>query len=57
VTALAWLLVIVGVVAGGWGVHAGFERTRPLLGALLAPLGIALALCGALLLFVPGFFG
>ena len=54
--ALAWMLVIVGVVTAGWGVHAAFERPRPLLGALLGPLGIAIALLGALLLFVPRFF-
>ena len=56
-TVLGWLLVVVGVVAGGWGVYAAFERPRPIVGALVGPLGIALALLGALLLFVPGFFG
>ena len=56
-TALGWLLILVGVVTGGWGVHAAFERPRPIVGALAAPVGVALALVGALLLFVPGFFG
>ena len=50
-------LVIAGIVAGGWGVWSAFERPRPWIGAIVAPLGIATALLGALLIFVPRFFG
>jgi hypothetical protein len=55
--ALGAILVFVGVVAAGWGVQAAFGRPRPWMGAALAPIGVALALVGALLVFVPGFFG
>jgi len=57
VAALAWLLVVVGVVGAAWGVWAAFQQPRPWVGTVVAPLGILLALVGALLLFVPGFFG
>ena len=50
-------LVIAGIVAGGWGVWSAFERPRPWIGAIVAPIGVATALLGALLIFVPRFFG
>jgi hypothetical protein len=53
---LGALGLLVGVVAAGWGIWTAFERPRPWLGALVAPLGVALALVGALLLVVPDFF-
>jgi hypothetical protein len=56
-TILGAVLVAIGIVAGGWGVWAAFERPRPWMGAIVAPVGIAAALLGALLIFVPGFFG
>jgi hypothetical protein len=55
--ALGAVLLLAGIVAGGWGVFTAFERPRPWLGAAVAPLGILCALLGALLIFVPGFFG
>ena len=56
-TIVGLVLVVVGIVAGGWGVWSAFEKQRPWIGALVAPLGIATALLGALLIFVPRFFG
>ena len=56
-TVVGIVLVVAGIVAGGWGVWSAFEKPRPWLGAIVAPLGIATALLGALLIFVPGFFG
>jgi hypothetical protein len=51
------VLVVAGIIAGGWGVWSAFERPRPWIGAIVAPIGIAAALLGALLVFVPKFFG
>jgi hypothetical protein len=56
-TIVGAVLVLAGLVAGGWGVWSTFEKPRPWIGAIAAPLGIATALLGALLIFVPGFFG
>lgn len=56
--ALAVILCLAGIIATGWGVWAAFEKGRSAVtGAVVAPIGVGLALVGALLLFVPHFFG
>ena len=55
---IAALLLVVGGSAGaGWAVRAATGRQRPLdlLGALLAPLFVGLAVTGGIMLFVPHF--
>jgi hypothetical protein len=51
----AVLLVVGGVAGAGWGLRAATARRRPydVLGALVAPLAIAAALTGGVMLFVP----
>ncbi len=48
-------LVALGVAGASWALRAATGRRRPLdlVGALLAPLFIALALTGGVLAFVP----
>jgi hypothetical protein len=55
--ALGALLVLVGGAGSVWGVVAATARRRPvdLLAALVAPLGLVLALLGGVLVLVPGF--
>jgi hypothetical protein len=52
------LLIAIGSAAALWGVWAAYSLPRPRAwaGVIAAPLGVALALGGALLWFVPGFF-
>ena len=56
---LGLLLLVVGAVGAVRAIRGIYEEKRPRdVGfAMLAPLAIAAALAGALLLFVPGFFG
>ena len=56
---LGALLFIAGVAATTAAVRASFSRRRPLDVAfgLLAPVALAVAFAGAVLLFVPGFLG
>jgi hypothetical protein len=56
---LGALFCVLGVVGAGAAVFGAFTRPRPLdwVCALAAPLLLGCALLGALLLFVPGFFG
>jgi hypothetical protein len=56
---LAWMLVILGIAGTGWGVQLAFVSAsgRAWAGALVAPLGLMVAFSGAVLLFVPRFFG
>ncbi len=53
------LLFLAGAAATAWTVAASFDRPRPVgaLFGLVAPLCVLAALVGALLVFVPGFFG
>ncbi len=55
---LGILLIVLGTVGAVRSIRGIFEEKRPRdVGfALLAPLAIASALAGVLLLFVPGFF-
>lgn len=48
----------VGAAATTFAVRASFERSRPIaaLAGLAAPIGVLVALAGALLIFVPDFF-
>lgn len=51
-------MIPMGLVLAGWGLWAS-GRPRRLIavaGAFAAPLGVALALCGTLLVCVPDFF-
>ncbi len=52
-------MFVLGGGATAWSVRAMFAARRPLdvAYALLAPAALAVALAGALLIFVPGFFG
>jgi hypothetical protein len=54
---LGGALVLVGGAAAAWGVQASTTRRRPvdLIAALVAPLGVVVALVGGVLVFVPGF--
>lgn len=54
---LAALMVVAGLAFVVTGLHLALSRPRPvnLAGALLAPLGLALALWGAARLLSPGF--
>ncbi|MBN2467473.1 MAG: hypothetical protein JXD19_04920 [Deltaproteobacteria bacterium] len=54
----AGIMSLGGLVILGYGLWAIHYRTGPLvtIGGLLAPFGLLLALLGALLLCVPGFF-
>jgi hypothetical protein len=56
---LAVVLVLLGLVLAGCGVWLATERPRPinLAGAVLAPIGICLALVGAGRLMSPTFWG
>jgi hypothetical protein len=56
---LGVICVLAGAAATVWAVAGAFEKRRPLdvLCALVAPLCLAVALLGAVLLFVPGFLG
>jgi hypothetical protein len=58
-TAIAWALVVFGIGLSGWSIWAVFERVgaRAWAAAVAAPIGVAIALLGAVLIFVPGFFG
>lgn len=51
-------LVIVGLLTIGYGFWASYNVKRPfdIVGAVLAPIGLAIAIIGALLICVPGFF-
>ena len=51
-------LVLVGIALAAYGLHASDEREGALSLALslLTPLGIALAMVGAIITFVPTFF-
>jgi len=53
------LLVLGGAAGAGWALRAATSRRRPLdlVAALLAPLFVACALAGGVLLFVPRFLG
>lgn len=53
------LLFLLGGAGTAYCLHAAFSRRRPVdvAFAIAAPLCLALALVGALLVFVPGFFG
>jgi hypothetical protein len=59
VTLLAALLVLAGGGGAGWALTVATARRQPkgatLAAALLAPVAIACALVGAVLLFVPSF--
>ncbi len=52
-------MVAAGGAAAVWGVQAAATRRRPvdLIAALVAPVGVVVALAGGVLVFVPGFFG
>lgn len=56
---LGALLFLCGSAGTAWSVAASFRERRPrdVAFALAAPLALAVALAGALLIFVPGFFG
>jgi hypothetical protein len=51
------LLLLVGVALLGWGARSAASGKRPLdlVGAVAAPVGVALCLVGALALAVPHF--
>jgi hypothetical protein len=53
----ALLLVVGGSAGAGWALRAATGRRRPLdiVGALLAPLFVGLAVVGGIELFVPHF--
>jgi hypothetical protein len=53
------VLVAAGGAAAAWGVLAasGGGRPRDLAGAVVAPIGILVALAGVAALVVPGFLG
>jgi len=56
---LGGLIFLVGAAATAVTVHGSFTKPRPaaaLLG-IVAPLAVLVALTGALLLFIPDFFG
>jgi hypothetical protein len=57
--ALGAALILVGGAATTWGARAAVERRRPvdLVGALVAPAGVLVALVGGVLLVEPGFLG
>ncbi|MBN2053382.1 hypothetical protein JW905_00585 [bacterium] len=52
------LVILVGLAGLGWGFWASFEARKPfnILGAVLTPLSLLVALLGVLLLCVPDFF-
>ncbi len=52
-------LFVIGVAASGWLVRVSVEapKRRGTLAGLAAPVAVLIALVGALLIFVPGFFG
>lgn len=52
------LLVVGGLVIAAWGVVTALQAPRPrsLGGALVAAVGLALALAGGARILVPGFF-
>lgn len=54
---LGLLSTVAGVSLAGWGALAAFEspRRRALAGIVAAPIGVAIAITGAVLLLVPGF--
>ena len=54
---LAIFFLLFGLWAASWGMWASFNRKPPinLLGAVMAPLGVVLALLGGVLFFVPDF--
>jgi hypothetical protein len=56
---LGGALLLIGLAASAWGVRAATSGARPLdlAGALVAPLGIAVAAVGAAALAVAGFLG
>jgi hypothetical protein len=56
---LGALLLLLGGAGTSYAVRAAFARRRPadVAWALAAPVALAAALTGALLLFVPDFFG
>jgi len=51
-------MIIGGILAIGWGLWATYNLKNPydILGAACAPIGLVLALLGALLVCVPNFF-
>lgn len=53
-----WIMVVVGLVAIGWGLPAAHRMKFPfdIVAALVALAGLVAALLGSLLLAVPGFF-
>ena len=58
-SSLAWPFVLSGIAMTGWGVWAHFSRRGAAgwIGAVVAPIGVILAATGAVLVFVPRFFG
>jgi len=55
---LGLVIFLTGAAVTAWSVRESFTRPRAQAAwfGLLAPLGVLLALTGALLIFVPGFF-
>ncbi len=55
---LHYALIVVGLVAMGWGFPAAHRLRRPLdvVAAVVVLAGLCCALLGALLVTVPGFF-
>lgn len=53
------LLFLVGMIATALTIRASFERPRPIaaLYGLATPVCVLVALAGALLVFIPDFFG
>jgi len=56
---LGLVMFLTGSAATAWTVGASFARAKgkAALFGLLVPVAVLLALTGALLIFVPGFFG
>lgn len=56
----AYILMIgSGVFMIGWGFWAAYNARKPIdiIGAILTPVGLLLALAGIILLWIPNFFG
>jgi len=54
---VALLLVVGGLAGAGWALRAATGRRRPfdVIGAIVAPFCVVVALIGAVMLFVPHF--
>lgn len=52
------VMILAGLFSTGWGIWASHRCSgkKSLLGAILAPLGLVIALLGVLLVCVPNFF-